>query len=81
MSYNLFRNISGMDNLIDRGEYGAYYQSNHPFTHPYINSINASREFTYADRNRDNRLDYFEFAAGPRTNGYFPGSYTFGYGY
>ena len=78
MSYNLFRNISGIDNLIDRGEYGTYFQATNPFGNPLTNSAIANYQFSLADRNMDNRLNYGEFLTRPRT-GYYPGAYTFGY--
>ena len=77
----MFRNISGMDNSIDRGEYGAAYQSTHPFGNPYQNSMNANREFSFADRNRNGRLEFNEFMTSPFAGGYSAGSFTFGYGF
>lgn len=83
MSYYSFRNIAGMDNSIDRNEYSAYYNSTHPFSSPYSNYKNANDEFSLVDRNRNGRIDYHEFAdAQSRKNGgYYPGSYTTGYGF
>ena len=81
MSYNKFRYISGIDNMIDRNEYNHYYQQRNPFSHPGSNFINSQREFSLMDRNGDGRIDYHEFRdAEMRKNGYFPGMHS-GYGH
>lgn len=81
MSYHNFRNISGIDNAIDRNEYQAYHQMTHPYTNPYTNARHANEEFGLIDRNRNGRIDYHEFAdAQHRKSGYYPGNYTSGYG-
>ena len=77
MSYYNFRNASGIDNLIDRNEYSAYYQRRNPFSNPISNHINSQREFSLIDRNRDGRIDYHEYRdAKYRQNGYYPGYYS-----
>lgn len=84
MSYEKFRYISGIDNMIDRNEYTSYYQSNNPYSHPYTNYRNAQDEFSLIDRNGDGRIDYYEFRDAEQRkygHGYYPGSYSqFGYG-
>ena len=82
MSYYNFRNVSGIDNQIDRNEYNAYQQITHPYTDPYTNARHANQEFNLVDRNRNGKIDYNEFAdAEQRKNGYYPGNLTSGYSY
>ena len=57
MSFPMFSNIAGFDNLIDRHEFSNYYQMTHPFSGPGA----AHEAFNLIDRNRDGRIDYFEF--------------------
>lgn len=82
MSYEKFRYISGIDNLIDRHEYSAYYQRKHPFANPYSNYRNSQDEFSLIDRNGDGRIDYYEFRdAEIRKHRYYSGNYSpFGFG-
>ncbi|RNA23955.1 hypothetical protein BpHYR1_016273 [Brachionus plicatilis] len=71
-----FKKISGMDSLIDRNEYEVYHHYKHPYLDPVSNRIQANHEFSMIDRNRDNRIDYYEFAdAERRRYGYYPEYY------
>ena len=77
MSYYNFRNIAGMDHLIDRNEYAAYKQATNPYTDPYTNYRHANHEFSLMDRNGDGRVDYYEYAdAQRRKYGHYPQHYN-----
>lgn len=72
-----FRQISGIDDLIDRNEFEAYHQYQYPYLDPISNRIHANYVFSLIDRNGDNRIDFYEFAdAERRKYGYYPGYYS-----
>ena len=79
MSYHNFRNISGIDNSIDRNEYQAYYGMTHPFSSPFSRGRDANEQFNLFDRNRNCRVEYHEFAdAQQRQSFYYPGNFSTG---
>jgi hypothetical protein len=74
---------SGIDGVMDRNEYAADYNQQHPYDSPYSNYRHANEEFNLADRNRDGRVDYYEYSDAQyrkHGGGYYPGAYSSRYG-
>lgn len=77
MSYYDFRDYAGIDNSMDRYEYQMYSRRRSPFLNFFTGGLYSNIRFNMADRNRDGRLDYFEFASSHPYSRYssYPGYY------